>query len=286
MVEAIVVPAIGRVMQFRLAGERDCAFWENGALDGRSQALPSGEWANFGGDKCWPAPQSDWQQLQGRPWPPPAAFDATPMQAVAGEGSVVLTSVLDPDWGIQVVRTIALEPGQPVLRIQTEFHKLKGPAVRVAIWTIAQMPDPECIGMLLHPGSRFAEGYTRLLELEPAGLRLHNLPNGDRFLALTRHSSAETKIGADGASLAWVGPTCAVRIDVEATAGEYPDGGCMTEVYTNPDPLRYVELETLGPLTEMRAGDRICHAAVYTLSPRTTADATTEAIRLFCSGSA
>src|ERR1044071_7118728 len=33
-VEAVIVPAIGRVMQFRFAGEEDGPFWENRALDG------------------------------------------------------------------------------------------------------------------------------------------------------------------------------------------------------------------------------------------------------------
>jgi hypothetical protein len=61
-----------------------------------------------------------------------------------------------------------------------------------------------------------------------------------------------------------------VRVDAEIGRGEYPDGGCVTEVYTNPDPLKYVELETLGPLTTMNAGDRIKRTTVYTVIPRST----------------
>src|SRR6266481_4539376 len=50
-VEAIIVPAIGRVMQFRFAGESDGPFWENRALDGIKAEPESKEWGNFGGDK-------------------------------------------------------------------------------------------------------------------------------------------------------------------------------------------------------------------------------------------
>jgi hypothetical protein len=38
------------------------------------------------------------------------------------------------------------------------------------------------------------------------------------------------------------GENCVVRIDAEQGSGKYPDGGCATEIYTNPDPLKYVEL--------------------------------------------
>ncbi len=63
--------------------------------------------------------------------------------------------------------------------------------------------------------------------------------------------------------------------------GQYPDDGCVTQVYTNPDPLAYVELETLGPLTNMRVGDRIERTTVYTVWPRTTPDAHAEALKAF-----
>jgi hypothetical protein len=63
--------------------------------------------------------------------------------------------------------------------------------------------------------------------------------------------------------------------------GDYPDGGCLTEIYTNPDPLNYVELETLGPLVSLRAGDRAEHIATYTITPRLTSDPRTEAHNAF-----
>jgi hypothetical protein len=63
--------------------------------------------------------------------------------------------------------------------------------------------------------------------------------------------------------------------------GTYPDGGCITEVYTNPDPTAYVELETLGSLTAMNVGDRIQHIATYTVSRRSTSDLMDEAQKIF-----
>src|SRR5947207_10963864 len=52
--------------------------WENRTLDGIKPEPESKEWGNFGGDKTWPAPQSDWPKLTSRAWPPPVAFDSMP----------------------------------------------------------------------------------------------------------------------------------------------------------------------------------------------------------------
>jgi hypothetical protein len=111
-----------------------------------------------------------------------------------------------------------------------------------------------------------------LLDAAPAELLLR-----DHIVSFKRHCSAYTKIGADGAAMAWVGASSVVRIEVAAEAGEYPDGGCVTEIYTNPDPFDYVELEALGPLATMRNGDRIGQSVTYTISPRTVDDPHAEA---------
>jgi hypothetical protein len=277
-VEAVVVPAIGRVMQFRIKGETDSPFWENRALDGQMHDAATSEWINFGGDKCWPAPQSAWPGHQGREWPPPVAFDSRSAQADATEFGVTLTSPIDPGFGIQMVRHVQLDAGKPILRIRTEYRKLFGSALQVSIWTITQLRDPKRVAFLLKEKSRFADGYLRLLTVQPAELKL-----AGRLLWLGRHTSQQVKIGTDGGSMVWVGDRCALRIDAEAGPGEYPDGGCVTEIYTNPDPLPYVELEALGPLRAIKAGDRIERTTVYTLKSRSTSDPEDEARKMLSS---
>ena len=53
---------------------------------------------------------------------------------------------------------------------------------------------------------------------------------------------------------------------------DYPDSGSSAEVYTNPNPLQYVELEMLGPLHTMKVGDKIERRNTYTLFHRTESD--------------
>ncbi len=279
LLEAVVVPSIARVMQLRLPGDPEGVFWENRSLDGRvhpkaaHHSLDS-EWLNFGGDKCWPAPQASWAQQQGRHWPPPVAFDSQSMEATEAAGSIVLTSFIDPAFGIQIVRHVELVPGDPVMRIRTEFHKLAGRPVKVAVWTITEMPEPELIAILLSKKSQFADGYMRLMGPEPAGLKVD-----DGVLSLIRHERELVKVGSDGASMVWVGRTCVVRIDAQQGPGEYPDGGCVTQVYTNPDPQNYVELETMGPLVTMHEGDIIERTTFYRVTPRSKPDSQADAIQ-------
>ena len=279
IVEAVIVPSIARVMQFRLLGDTVGAFWENRALDGRlhpsvaHQSLGD-QWLNFGGDKCWPAPQASWTQQQGRYWPPPVAFDSQPMEATTAEGSAVLSSSIDPAFGIQIVRHVELVPGRPVMRIRSEFRKLAGSPVKVGVWTITEMQEPERVLILLPEQSKLANGYVRLMGAEPADLKIE-----EGVLSFVRHPLELVKIGTDGASMIWVGKTCVVRIDAEQGPGEYPDGGCVTQAYTNPDPLRYVELETIGPLQTMSVGDLIQRTAVYTVWLRSIPDSKAEVIK-------
>ena len=274
--EVVAVPAIGRIMQIRRTGDTAGVLWENRELDGRIPQRNSGTWANFGGDKCWPAPQSDWPRVMGHDWPPPAAFDASPLEASVTATGLVLKSPVDPAWGIEAVRRIELDHSEPMMRVRTEFRKVSGKPVRVGVWTIAQFSDPVCVAIELPLNSRFAGGYTHLSKPEPEGLAV----NG-RLLTFVRHPSKFMKIGSDAAEVVWVGPTSVVRVQSEFIAGEYPDGGCRVEVYTNPGEQKYVELETLGPLVNLEAGQAIEHTTTYTVLPRTTADARVEAQKAF-----
>ena len=274
--EAIIVPAIGRIMQLRRIGDNAGAFWENRELDGKLPQPDSGTWTNFGGDKCWPAPQSDWPGVLGHEWPPPAAFDASPFEASITEAGLTLKSPVDHAWGIQLVRHIEIDAARPVMRVRNEFRKVQGKPVRVAIWTIAQFNDPDCVAIKLPVESRFPGGYTHLSKPDPAELEVTG-----RLLTFVRHPSEFVKIGSDARAVVWVGPSSVVQMQSEVVAGEFPDSGCSVEVYTNPGVQKYVELETLGALVNLEAGQIIEHTTTYTVRARTSADARVEAQKAF-----
>lgn len=270
------MPAVGRVMQFRFAGAPDGPFWENPALGGRRPDPGSKDWANFGGDKAWPAPQAAWRRLAMRDWPPPQTFDGVPMKAVIDGLSVTVISAEDPGFGMRVRRRIELAPGRPVMVITTSFEKTKGPPLEIGVWVITQLKDPVAVFALLADSAQPGAGYVRQSEDLPMNLkREHGL------LSLTRDPLKNYKIGARAGTLVWAGPDQLVRIDSTLVPGaNYPDEGCNAEVYTNADPLPYVELELLGPLTRLAAGESTELVSTYTLVHRTGPDPEADARRL------
>jgi hypothetical protein len=258
-VEAIVVPAIGRVMQFKFVGEDSGPFWENRAMDGKNPISASKEWGNFGGDKTWPSPQDDWSKVTPRSWPPPVAFDSMPVEGAIEGNSIRLTSAVDPHYGIRSERVITLNDNDPIMAIKTTYEKVEGEPRKVGVWIITQLSEPDFV----YIPTRMGDKYVRQSEETPYALHI-----GKTAIALKRHGAKSSKIGTDADSLIWVGPKTAVQIDSARTGGEYPDKGSSAEVYTNPNPLTYVELEMLGPLHTMKNGDKIAQSNTYQLFRR------------------
>lgn len=273
-VEAVIVPSVGRVMQFRFAGETDGPFWENSQMFGRAPNATSSEWGNFGGDKTWPSPQADWPLIATRGWPPPPAFDSMPVEwKPSSVNTGELISRVDPFYGIRTTRRIELLPRQPRMKITTTYEKVQGEPRKVGVWIITQLKDPVGVFAPIPKDTRFAEGFNRQSEQLPANLKFER-----GLVSLTRNRSGSYKIGTDASVLLWVGEKEIVRIDSPRNAGaEYPDQSSSAEVYTNPDPLAYVELEMLGPLHTMRVGDKISQVNTYTLLRRSLPDADAEA---------
>src|SRR5262245_2920364 len=190
-VEAVVIPRVGRVMQFRFVGEGD-VLWENRDLDGAAADAASKEWANFGGDKTWPAPQADWERVAGRGWPPPPAFDAMPAEAHVVGRAVEMVSPLAPGFGLRARRRLELDGRRPVLRITTVYEKLEGEPIRVGVGVITQVRDPITVFLLPPARSRFPQGYVRLNWELPQDLKV-----GEGLVSLRRAQRTQSQIGSD-----------------------------------------------------------------------------------------
>ena len=276
LVEVVVVPNAGRVMQFRFLGDTNGPFWENPALYGQN-ATPT-SWnteGGFGGDKAWPSPQSDWG------WPPPSGFDGSTNSCTFSNGVVTLTTPVDATYQVRTTRVLELAIGQPVMRIRTIFERVSATTLTNKVlgnWVITQTQEPVRVYVPVPQASIFTQGYTQLGTGLPS-----QFSNTNRLISFTRDTVASHKLGFDTGALAWVGTNLALRIDSPRLAGlpqsSYPDGGCNTEVYTNPG-APYVELECLGPLAKLPVGARMEFVTTYTLFRRTETDPDTEAHRI------
>jgi hypothetical protein len=144
---------------------------------------------------------------------------------------------------------------------------VKGEPARIGVWIITQLKEPAGLFAPVPKKSIFPGGFVLLGPNPPPTLTVQ-----DGLVSLARNPKASHKIGLDADTLLWVGQRHVLRIDSPRVRGaEYPDQGSNTEIYTNPDPLAYIELETLGPLRSFQPGDRLELRNTYTLSRRTRA---------------
>ncbi|MDZ7957009.1 MAG: hypothetical protein RMY34_03725 [Aulosira sp. DedQUE10] len=271
-VEAVIVPAVGRVMQFRFKGEEN-TFWENAKMSGKAPHPTAKEWENFGGDRTWPAPQSDWEKNTGRGWPPPLGFDSIAVQAQVKGNEVTLIYPIDPFYGLRTYRRIRLDAKKAVMTISTTFEKVKGQPKDVSVWVITQLREPVAIYAALPQPSIFPKGYNKQSEQLPASLKVEN-----GIISLTRDPKKSHKIGCDASTLLWVGEKVAVRIDSPRITGvSYPDQESSAEIFTSADPDAFLELEFLSPLKKLKIGQKISLTTTYTLIQRKNAIAEQEA---------
>lgn len=258
--EVVIVPAVGRIMQFRFFGE-DGPFWENEQLEGKLPDPVSSEWGNFGGDKTWPAPQADWPSIATRAWPPPPAFDSMPVEGRILGNAVEMISPVDPHYGIRTRRLVQLDPAKPVMKVTTVFEKSTGAPRKVGVWVVTQCKEPRLIRIPVPKPTIFEKGYNLQCDHVPPSLERE----GDTMTML-RDAATPHKIGNDSGVLEWIGRKVSLRIESPRVAGaDYPDNQSSAEVYTNPDPLPYIELELLGPVKKLSPGDRISQTSAYTL---------------------
>jgi len=193
-----------------------------------------------------------------------------PVEAKIERDQVVLISPVDPQYGIRIVRRVFLGPHVDQMSISTRYEKVSGEPKKVGVWTITQLHEPAALFAPVPGPSIFAAGFHPLGKEPPPSLKL--LDTADprlRLVSLSRDPKSAHKIGLESGSLLWVGEKLMLKIDLpRLRRAEYPDGGSSAEIYTNPDPLQYIELEMLSPLATMKRGAVIEWANTYTLLHR------------------
>lgn len=285
VVEAVVVPEIGRIMLFQWVSrpESDPIFL-NHDLAGKTAAdVPTGTWANFGGDKLWPAPQSDWPKHAPQAWPPDGAFDGMPFQAEIVSNGVRLVGPWSKAFAARAIRTITMRPGQPRLYIAQEIEKEPSApgAFPIGVWSITQTrPD----GTIFLPLPAGADGQASYHMLGGDKLTPGWSVRGDLLVGM-RDPKITIKVGSSGRQ-GWMASLYAGDVLFSEhykydPSGGYPDGGSTAEVYTNGGDLGYIEMEVLGPLANLAAGSVERYDVYWQLTrlPRTPAD-TDDACRL------
>jgi hypothetical protein len=190
-------------------------------------------------------------------WMPPKVFDQTPLRASLTEEGLRLESPVDALSGVRFTRLIR-PAGRRTLAVTTTYTKVQGDPVDVAVWVVTQLAEPRVIATTANtqgPPVNLGFGKVKGVEVEQGVVFWKRFPD------------VCAKLGTTGRALAWVGDrhTLLITSVPGEPTGVFAGEGNRAEIYVNPDPLPYVELETLGHLRRLRIGESTSCTNFYRL---------------------
>jgi len=177
IISLYVTPEIGgRAIQLQLGNQS--YFFVNKQFEGKilpeSQNNLKSGWANYGGDKVWPAPEG-W--MNDNQWPSipyyildGSRFKSEVVKNTPQEVAVRVTSPPDPRSGVQFIRTFHVFAGTTRVQVDQEMRNISLRQIRWGIWHLIQndasdahdpsKPNPDLyVYIPLNPHSMFPEGY-------------------------------------------------------------------------------------------------------------------------------
>jgi hypothetical protein len=256
--EAVLVPAVGRLVFFSARGIPNPLRLEPG-LHGKTPD-DGARFFNLGGDWLWPVAQARWAALSdnGQDWPPPAVLADAPWTCSAwtdaeGAPCALMTREYGEPLNILVSRLFRLEPASAALVVQQRIERTEASAIPVVLWNISQIAGAEQVVLPVDAHSKFRGGLKTLMGRKPPRTRL--VPCGDAAVYQVG-AGTETKLGSDSPR-GWIAAARGTHVILESVVntapGDFPDGGCILELYSNHG-LGYSEIETLSPEVNLAPG--------------------------------
>lgn len=213
-------------------------------------------WQIRGGHRLWAAPED-----------PVATYfpDNGPVEARSlGGGAVRLRSPAETPSGLQKEIDIRLDASAPHVRLVHRLRNVGRKPITLAPWALSVMaPGGTAVVGLPPRGSHPADLLpNQQLVLWPyTDLADPRLTLGTRAILIQQRKAPAKplKLGLSNpegwAAYAVHGCLFVKRFAFDSAA-TYPDMGCNTEFWTNPDML---EVESLGPLVTVAAGREVSH---------------------------
>jgi hypothetical protein len=208
---------------------------------------PHGRYELLGGHRLWFAPE-DPDRV--------AVPDGHGLVVAAEPNGVRLTGLAEQPTGLVRSMALRLPPGRAGLEVLHELRNVADRPIELAPWSITQLPLG---GTVLLPQGPATPGHNprpnRTLVLWPySSWEDPRFRTNDRLLTLDALAGPSFKLGYFN-DAGWVGyiRDGAVLVQRFAPMADRPhaDLGCNVETYVDG---RYVELELLGPLTELAPG--------------------------------
>lgn len=250
-VELIATTDVGpRIIHLSVPGGENlmAIFEEQAGLTGGD------EWRIYGGHRLWHSPEA-----KPRSYYP----DNQPLEAVIDGETLQLVPPLETTTGIQKQIDVRLIGDEAHVEVRHTLENQGLWPVELAPWALTVL---NLNGVAIVPQSDWQTEENLLpnrnLTLWPySDMRDTRVQWGTRYVLLRQNPAIEPpfKVGLN-ATEGWTayhrnGQLLVKCFDYEPDA-IYPDGNCSVETYTNN---RFLELETLGPLTLLEPGDMVEH---------------------------
>lgn len=238
-----------------------------------SMETPFGDFNLYGGHRLWHAPEA---------FPRTYLPDNDGLTIDEFEGGVRLRQPTERATNIQKSMELRLDPERPALTVQHSLHNVGLWPVELAPWAITQvalggvavLPQQAPVSSQYLPNRQLTLwSYTRVRD---SRLRLDD----DLVLVDGQAGEQACKIGCFNHA-GWMGylldDVFFVKRFTPQPGLSHPDMGCNCEVYVLN---RFLEVETLGPLTTLEPGAAVVHVETWELHRAHGVAPTIDAIRV------
>ena len=270
-IDLVVTAEVGpRVIRFGFAGGPNefAEYPEQCGLTGDDQ------WHAYGGHRLWHSPE-----VRPRTTYP----DNRPVEWCLEDQTLVLRAPVETTTGIQKEIRLWLDPMGNHVHVTHRLSNCGPWAVPLAAWAISVMAPG---GRAIVPQETHVSHTERLLPVRPLALWGYTDMSdarftwGRRFIQLRQDSQAQTpqKFGVL-CTLGWAAYVHDDHLFLKrfpyVPDATYPDFGCNAEFFTNH---RMLEVESLGPMTDLGAGESLTHEEDWYLFRGVAVGVTEEAI--------
>lgn len=258
-VELIVTTDVGpRVMRYAFVGG------ENVFAEFKDQLGKSGEkeWKSRGGHRLWAAPEDKKDTY---------ALDNGPVKATVHEDSITLTQPVEPETGLQKEITVKLAASGGDVEVNHRITNTRAKSRRLAAWALTQMA-PGGMGIAALPPRGSHDEY--LSPTNPLTMWAYTDFSDKRWTFTKKYvvlkndpnvkEDQKTGLFNPHTFAAYLnGTTLFVKqASAEGSPDQYVDFGCSYETYTND---QFLEMETLGPLTNLARGKSVSHTEHWSI---------------------
>jgi len=260
---AVVVPNLGRVMAFGLGDKSTFGKSTFNWLWNNKSPEKNQTWKNWGGEKTWLAPQSDWLQIAGAKWPPDPSWTKVIQSEVQTGGFLKTTSAVSSPSGIRFIKQYGHDESGDFFIRQTA-EKVSGKPLQMALWNVTQINPPDAVFFLLNPSSKEEARLAPTIQVQQ--LQGNATPpiqqKGDLACYIpSEQTSLKFGINTSTPVLAALHQNQLFVLRAKAQNAIYPDAtqkspqGFSLEIFdSGVMPQRYLELEIYSPLRSFHQG--------------------------------